>query len=278
MGEVTKVTVDPGAADGGGEGGSPRQSGPLPDGEQFANLRAKFNGENAVMQLAESYVELEKRLGGEPGETKDPAPAPRKGLEAGEPDKPKGEELLSMDALSDVFQEYNEKGELSDDTYAKLAGKGIDRSLVDNVIEGQLARAERIEREGLEVVGGRENYDLMTGWAAKNLSESELRAYNASVQSGDVAQARLAVEALAFRYSKANGSMPDAGKGGEPSNAPPPRRVEGKAGPETAEGGYRDMSELTKDLADPRYETSPAFRADVDRRARLMSNDALNSV
>lgn len=276
MGEVTKMTVEPADNAEPTNGAAPG----LPEGEAYTNLRQKFSGDNAVEQLAASYLELERRLGSsQPSEDgEQPPPEPKKGLTAGEQPKAEetGGELLSMDTLSEVFGEYNDKGQLSDATYEKLRSRGIDRSLVDNVIEGQLARAERIEREGLEVVGGRANYDVLTQWAAQNLTESELAAYNASVQSGDVHQARQAVEALAFRYNKANGGMPSAGEGGEEPAAP--RRLEGATGPETSQGGYRDMYELMKDQQDPRYEQSAAFRAEVDRKARLMGSDALNTV
>ena len=101
-------------------------------------------------------------------------------------------------------------------------------------------------------VGGEDNYNSMTSWAADNLSEAEVKAYNDAVNAGNIASAMMAVKGLKARY--------DAEVGFEPT-----REVKGstaKAGATT----YRSVAELEADMANPKYWNDPAFRKDVERK------------
>jgi hypothetical protein len=156
---------------------------------------------------------------------------------------------LDFDNLS---ESYWETGSLSDDQYASLEKAGIPKAVVDQFIAGQEALISATRQTVFNSVGGEPNYVAMTEWAAENLSGDEIAAYNKAVNSGDPASSMMAVKGLKARY--------DATVGFEPK-----REVRG----ETAKTGstvYRSISEMERDMADPRYKTDPAFRRDVERK------------
>jgi hypothetical protein len=156
---------------------------------------------------------------------------------------------LDFDELSNS---YWENGSLTEQQYAKLEQAGIPKALVDQYIAGQEAIIEATRSQVFSSVGGEEVYNEMTSWAADNLSEDEIKAYNAAVNGGNSASAMMAVKGLKARF--------DAQVGFEPS-----RRVRG----ETAKAGaatYRSVAELEADMANPKYWNDPAFRKDVERK------------
>jgi len=156
---------------------------------------------------------------------------------------------LDFDELSNS---YWENGNLNDQQYEKLEKAGIPKTLVDQFIAGQEAIINTTRTQVFDTVGGEDNYNSMTSWAADNLSEGEVNAYNTAVNSGNPAAAMMAVKGLKARF--------DAEVGFEPS-----RQVKGstaKAGAST----YRSVSELEADMANPKYWNDPAFRKDVERK------------
>lgn len=156
---------------------------------------------------------------------------------------------LNFDELSTA---YWENGQLDDAHYEKLEKAGIPKAIVDQFIAGQEALLETTRNNVFNSVGGEDNYNSMTEWASDNLSKDEIRAYNAAVNGGDIASAMMAVKGLKARY--------DAEQGFEPA-----RQVRG----ETAKAGstvYRSLAELQEDMKNPKYQTDPAFRRDVERK------------
>jgi hypothetical protein len=156
---------------------------------------------------------------------------------------------LDFDELS---SSYWENGSLSDQQYAKLEKAGIPKALVDQYIAGQEAIISATRTQVFNTVGGEDNYNSMTSWAADNMSPDEIRAYNDAVNGGNTAAAMMAVKGLKARY--------DAEVGFEPARA-----VKGA----TAKAGstvYRSVSELEADMKNPKYWNDPAFRKDVERK------------
>ncbi|SCW77078.1 Phage T7 capsid assembly protein [Rhizobium mongolense subsp. loessense] len=195
--------------------------------------------------LAASYAELERKLAGGASE----APAPKAG------DAPLEEARdvvagvgLDFDALSD---EFATSGALSDESYTKLAEKGLTREVVDSFIEGQEAKAQLYRAEVLLAVGGEDTYTQMSEWAATNLTQAELEAYNDQVDSGNLTAAKMAVQGLRARFEKENGAEPQL--------------LNGETGGNSAEV-FRSTAELTAAMRDPRYKKDPAYRADVERK------------
>lgn len=156
---------------------------------------------------------------------------------------------LDFDELSNS---YWENGSLTDQQYEKLEKAGIPKALVDQFIAGQEAIINTTRTQVFNTVGGEDNYNAMTSWAADNMSEDEIKAYNAAVNSGNTAAAMMAVKGLKARY--------DAEVGFEPSRAV--KGATAKAGATT----YRSVAELEADMQNPKYWSDPAFRKDVERK------------
>ena len=79
---------------------------------------------------------------------------------------------------AELQKEFIETGKISDSTRKQLAEVGITGELVDNFIEGQMAKAEQEKNEIAECIGGRANFDNVIKWASENLSEAEIKSIN----------------------------------------------------------------------------------------------------
>jgi hypothetical protein len=157
-----------------------------------------------------------------------------------------------------VSAEWDEKGELSEATYADLAAKGYDKTIVDQYIAGQTALAEAATRRLNEAAGGRENLERMFAWASTSLTAEEIGTYNASFANADVNAAALAIADLKSKYEGANGRDPKL-LGGKP--------------PASAADVFHSWAEVTKAMTDPRYSKDPAYRAKVE--AKLSRSNAV---
>jgi hypothetical protein len=234
-------------------------------------------GEVDVVGMAKSYAELEKSRAKKPeaapaAAPADPAKAALESALAALKAKPdvKPEEIAAAEQalagykpaaaskldLSSFEQEFAEAGALSAESYTKLEGMGFSRDTVDAYIAGQTARAEQYAAKAHAVVGGAEAFQQMTTWAANALTESEIAAFNDAVTSGNEGQMQLAIQGVHAKFVAANGQRPNLLGGDRPG---------------ASALGFRDKSEMTAAMRDPRYKTSEAYRKDVE--ARLMASN-----
>lgn len=215
-------------------------------------LPEKFKTEE---EMAAAYAELERKLGSgkqNPDENTDQGQEDT--VETTDTPEDQAREAtknagIDYDQLSQEFYENGER--LSDQAYEKLEKSGIPRNLVDQFIQGQKAIVEAQRQTVFAAVGGESSYTSMTQWAADTLPEAEVRAYNEAVESNDMNKVLMAVQGLRARY--------EASEGIEPT-----RRVTGKASV-TAER-YTSIAEMERDMADPKYQSDPAWRAMVERK------------
>ncbi len=203
--------------------------------------------------LAKAYSELEKQF-------TQRAQAETKKTEAKKADTQQADEAQTDDDavneivesaglnMSDLTTEYEQSGQLSEDSYEKLAEAGISREYVDGYIRGQEALAVQYQGEVFNIAGGQQAYTEMIQWAAQNLSTDEINAFNTSVNSGNLEQAKLSVQGLLARYTEAEGNEPKLVKG----------VATGDAG-----SVFRSTAELVAAMKDPKYKNDPAYRQDV---------------
>lgn len=122
---------------------------------------------------------------------------------------------------ADVAAEYKAEGKITDDTLAKLEAAGFSKDVVATYVKGfenanatatadQLAAATEIKK----VAGGDEGYDKMVNWASASLPEADVAAFNAIMDKGDAAIAKLAVEGLHAKFIAAEGKDPTLLTGG----------------------------------------------------------------
>ena len=166
-------------------------------------------------------------------------------------------ETLNMQTF---YNEYAETGELSEESRStvveRLTAAGFEdaEGLLNQYLGGADASRDQIRSTAFSITGGEEGYQAMGAWAQENLSPAELAAYDQAVTNPSMVP--LAVRGLFSQYQAATGA----------GNAPAPSRV--SAGPNTAAGvkpvtSIQQSAELT---ADPRMDTDPAYRAEVNAR------------
>lgn len=197
--------------------------------------------------LSKAYGELEKQFTQsrqEETQTEAEQPAPDSAEEARETVENAG---LDFDAMQ---SEFSENGNLSDETYKSLQDKGIPKEMVDAYVEGQESLANAYEQELYSFAGGKDAYTEMSTWASENLSDSEINAYNSSLQSRNESQARLAIDGLMSRYRDNGGAEPTL--------------VGGKAS--ASVDTYSSWAQVTKDMSTAEYKKDPAFRATVEKK------------
>ncbi len=133
---------------------------------------------------------------------------------------------------------------------------GIPSEIVDQFIDGQLAMVDQTRTTAFDAVGGEEYYNEMTQWAAANLEDSEVAAFNSQIDSGNMDTAMFAIQGLAARYRSETGVEPNL-IGGEASDV--------------SVGAFQSLAEITSAMSDPRYEKDPAYRDQVARKLQRSS-------
>jgi len=178
------------------------------------------------------------------------------GAEVGSLFKNKGIDPYEMDKY---FNENN--GTLSEDMYSKLESAGFNKSMVDSFIAGKQAEAgmnqtteveERFNnseiRDIQNTAGGEEQYNQLIDWVSDNLPEGEINAFNELLDTGNKNQIKLAVQGMNAKYIEANGYEGRMLAGKPPNNS-------GEV--------FRSQAQLVQAMSDPRYDSDPAYRADV---------------
>ena len=159
---------------------------------------------------------------------------------------------LSVDSLNDMSATYIKDGALTDEHYATLEAAGVDRSVVDQVIQGQVALAEMQKAQAIyDLDLTQSQYQQLADWAGKNWSEDQINDYNRIVDGDDSAARRMAIENLKVQ----------AGARGRRAN------LEGSVKAKSV-APFQNTEEMVEAMKDPRYKTrQEPFYSEV--RARL---------
>lgn len=158
------------------------------------------------------------------------------------------------DAISSATDEWTETGNLSEDSFNTLAESGIPREIVESFIQGQAALVSNEADQVRNEVGGEEAYNSMLTWAEQNLSTDEQAAYNSMVESGNLAQAKVAAKGLYAQMVSAGGKPPTITQGGTKGPSVQP---------------FGSTAQITKAMSDPRYANDPAYRQEVQNRISM---------
>jgi hypothetical protein len=95
--------------------------------------------------------------------------------------------------------------------------------------------------------GGEAEYNRLTSWAAENLAENKLDAFNSIIERGEALAIQMAVSGLRSEYENQEGyeGRMLTGKGARTTDA------------------FRSQAELVAAMSDPRYDRDPAYRQDL---------------
>lgn len=229
------------------------------DTEQVELIGGKFKSQE---ELLKAYKELESKLGKKtPEEDQDASEEPVEASEEVPAEAPK------FDPFERAAEEYAKGGELSEESLEALS-KMDSKELIKSYMEFYTKSGQQVQEQQalqqadqaaiMQIAGGEQSYAEITQWAAQNLDPSEIEAYNNVTSSGNIPAIKFAVEALTNRYKAAEGSEPEL--------------VSGKKAPARGPKPYRSNAELARDIANPRYDKDPAFRADVMERLAASGN------
>lgn len=216
-------------------------------GDASASPR-KFGGEfDTVEELEARYKELtEAKV---EAKTEDPTPPVE------DPTPEQVNEALSGKGLDVAAfeQEFSDKGELSADSYKKLAEAGFGKEMVDRYIQANSIIMDKLVSDMHSLAGGPEGYAAMSEWAKTTLDAKEIEAFNKATSSGDTEMIRFAVSGLYARYQHADGRSPEL--------------ISGKAGTSSGVSSvFRSTAEVVAAMRDPRYGKDAAYTKDVEQR------------
>ena len=218
-------------------------------GQQESELYAgKYQ---SAEELEEAYINLQKKLG-----TSDDDDVEDTTLDEDEyPD----EVVEGVDLIQTASEEYFENdGQLSAETMERFTEMSS-----SELVEAYMAIRERnpdvdagtsspdlTDAEMNQVynsAGGEAEYNNLTSWAAQNLSETKLDAFNDMIDRGNATAIQIAVSGLRAEY--------EAQEGYEG------RMLTGKSA--RGADAFRSQAEVVQAMSDPRYDRDEAYRQDV---------------
>ena len=199
--------------------------------------------------MAKSYTELEKKQSGQKEEVKDESVEEPKTADD-------AVEKAGLD-MGKLTQEFDTNGELAEDSYKALEAAGIPKATVDQYIQGQQALVAKAQSEAYSLTDGKEGYEAMSGWAKANLSAEELTNYNTQVNSPNSKVREMAIRGLHAQFSADSGD-------GKPL-------VHGNNSATADGSGFKSRAQMIEAMQDSKYQSDPAYRAEVEARVARSS-------
>ena len=217
--------------------------------EESRMLAGKYE---SAEELEKAYIELQKKLGDSNDELRQEDPQGRRREEEVEEQQPEADPLV--DLLNSASEEYySNEGKLSEETMSKLSEMDS-KDLIEAYMQIQSVPAQVDDFTAEQVtdiqnfVGGEEQYNGLVGWAAENMPQNFVQAFDNLINVGDPDMVKLAVVGLQAAYQEANGYEG--------------RMLSGKPA-QTQQDVFRSQAEVVAAMNDPRYNSDPAYRQDV---------------
>ena len=247
---------------------SPDEQDSLAVGEQLTEAQDKLLAgkyKNAE-ELESAYLSLQKKLGQE--EETDYEESDEGYAEEEEGDEEVSPYAPAVSLINEASDEYYANdGTLSEETierFSEMSSQDLVSANMEMYENGQFNTAQAAEMSEAQVnsvmnaAGGESNYNQVIEWAASNLGDRQIDAFDSVVDSGNPAAIGIAFQGLQSAYQEANGYEG--------------RMLQGRA-PSSAGDVFRSQAELVAAMGDPRYDNDPAYRADVVEK---LNNSDLN--
>ena len=206
--------------------------------------------------LEAAYLSLQKKLG------QDEEPDYEESDEGYEEESDEETEYApAVSLINEASEEYYANdGQLSEETisrFSEMSSQDLVNAYLEIQANNPQAPQQSVELSEAQVnqvqnaAGGEANYNAVINWAADNLSESAIDAFDSVVDSGNPMAINIAFQGLQAEYNEANGYEG--------------RMLQGKPASSTGDV-FRSQAELVAAMGDPRYDTDPAYRADVVKK------------
>ena len=215
--------------------------------EETKMLAGKYQ---SAEELEKAYIELQKKLGETNDGLREEDPQGRGREEEVEEQQIDADPLI--DLLNEASQEYAQQGKLTEETFEKLSqmdSKDLLEAYMQIQSNPQVEdfTAEQVT-EIQNFVGGEEQYNGLVSWAAENMPENFVQAFDNLINVGDPDMIKLAVVGMQAAFQEANGYEG--------------RMLSGKPA-QTQQDVFRSQAEVVAAMSDPRYDRDPAYRQDV---------------
>ena len=218
--------------------------------------------------LEQAYLSLQKKLGQTEEEEVDYESTDEGYEEEEESDEEVLDDAPAVSLINEASDEYYANdGTLSEETierFSEMSSQDLVSAYMEMYENGQVNTAQAAEMSEAQVnsvmnaAGGESNYNQVIEWAASNLGDRQIDAFDSVVDSGNPAAIGIAFQGLQSAYQEANGYEG--------------RMLQGRA-PSSAGDVFRSQAELVAAMGDPRYDNDPAYRADVVEK---LNNSDLN--
>lgn len=220
--------------------------------EQEGLLAGKYKN---AEDLEAAYLSLQKKLG---QEEQDYEESDEGYAEEEESDEEVSDEAPAVSLINEASEEYYANdGQLSEETisrFSEMSSQDLVNAYLEIQANNPQAPQQAVEMSEAQVnsvqnaAGGEANYNRVVEWAASNLPDAQIDAFDSVVDSGNPAAIGIAFQGLQRQYEESNGYEG--------------RMLQGKpAG--NSNDIFRSQAELVAAMGDPRYENDPAYRADI---------------
>ena len=217
--------------------------------EENRMLAGKYE---SAEELEKAYIELQKKLGESNDGLREETQQGERREEEVEENQPEADPLV--DLLNSASEEYySNEGKLSEETMSKLTeldSKDLIEAYMQ--IQSQPTQVDDFTADQVtdiqNFVGGEQQYNGLVSWAAENMPENFVQAFDNLINVGDPDMVKLAVVGLQAAFQEANGYEG--------------RMLSGKPA-QTQQDVFRSQAEVVAAMSDPRYDRDPAYRQDV---------------
>ena len=225
--------------------------------EQEQLLAGKYK---SAEELESAYLSLQKKLGQTEEEEVDYESTDEGYEEEEESDEEVSDDAPAISLINEASEEYYANdGTLSQETIERFSEMSS-TDLVNAYLEIQANNPQAMQSVEMSdaqinsvqnAAGGEANYTRIVEWAANNLPDAQIEAFDSVVDTGNPAAIGIAFQGLQRQYDEANGYEG--------------RMIQGKAASSAGET-FRSQAELVSAMGDPRYDTDEAYRDDILRK------------
>ena len=222
--------------------------------EQEQLLAGKYS---SAEELESAYLSLQKKLGQQEEET-DYEESDEGYAEEEESDEEVSDDAPAVSLINEASAEYYENdGTLSEETierFSEMSSTDLVNAYLEIQANNPQAPQQAVEMSEAQVnsvqnsAGGEANYNRVIEWAASNLPDAQVDAFDSVVDSGNPAAIGIAFQGLQRQYDETNGYEG--------------RMLQGKPASSAGET-FRSQAELVAAMGDPRYDTDEAYRNDI---------------
>lgn len=221
----------------------------------LSGVEVMSNGQ--TIDLSESKAEGEETTQEEEDKQEEPN-AVQQGYVDAKTSMEQAKETLTAKGLdyAKLEEEYNDKGELSEESYKALKDAGYDKEIVDAVIAGWQAKVDKFVDAVIEQAGGQKEYDRMIKFV-QSQGNNAVEAFNNIVVNGDlnlVSSYIAGVKAqMVAKYGTDNPTLTGRGisKGIK---------------------GFADQADMVKAMSDKRYGRDAKYTQEVEKKIAASTN------